>query len=162
MLSVRNIDQPTRRQVRDLIRGNFATRDELYAAAKVLNDDDLAGICRRLADKLGGHAAHLQQLLMASGTEPFDPPSRDELVQHLQEMVIDMLDQRHGQRAVLGQVKAAEQKLKEEYDEAIDAVSNVEIKGVLLRQREEVAFGEALLTKMQQPQSNNGSKNGGN
>lgn len=145
-----NIEPTTIQRVRELIRGNFATRDELYAAAEALSDDDLAEICRSLADKLGGHVAHLQQLLMAAGKEPVETTSADSVSRHLQEVVINLLNRRHGQGAVLSEAKAAEQKLKEVYDGAIEAVPNAEVEGVLRQQREEVAFGETVLDKVQQ------------
>lgn len=154
MLPSQNIDPITVRRVRELIRENFSTRDELYSVAETLSDDDLAEICRRLADKLGGHVAHLQQLLMAAGNEPVQPQSRDEIVRHLQGIVVELLDEKRGQRAVLDEAKAAEQKLKKEYDDAIEAVPDPEVEGLLRKQREEVAFGETVLSKVQAPTSN--------
>ena len=150
MLPAQHVDQMTLQRVREMIRGNFATRDRLYASAEALDDDALAEICRRLADGLGGNAADLQQLLMIAGEQPAEPNEADKVARQLQEIVTDMLEDRHGQSAVLSEAASAEQRLKREYDNAIDATPNNEVKGLLRRQREDVAFGETVLQKVRE------------
>lgn len=149
MLPAQDVDQMTMQRVRELVRGNFATRDELYAAAEALDDDAIAEICRRLADDLGGNAADLQQLLLIAGQQPPEPTDGDKLARRLQEIVIELLDERHGQTIVLTEAEAAEQQLKQVYDSAIEATPNDQVEGLLRTQREDVAFGETVLHKMQ-------------
>ena len=145
MLPTQNIDSMTLQKVRELVRSNFAARDELYAAAEELDDEALSGICRRLADDLGGNAADLQQLLMVEGQSPAEP---DGVVRRLQEIVIETLASRHGPNTVLAEAEAAEQQLKEDYDSVIEATPDDQVEGLLRSQREDVAFGATVLRKV--------------
>lgn len=150
MLPAQQIDQTTLQRVRELIRANFVTRDELYASAEALDDVALAEICRRLADGLGGNAADLQQQLMMVGEQPAEPHEADKAARQLQEIVTQMLEDRHGPSAVLSEAASAEQRLKEEYDDAIDATPDNNVEGLLRRQREDVVFGETVLQKVRE------------
>lgn len=139
------IDQDTLRLVEGLVAANFSARDDLYAAAKALDDDALAEICRRLAENLGGNAADLQQWLMSAGEEPSEP---SEVVRRLQQVVIQLLKERHGSTSVLAEVETSEHELKERYDQAIENAEDSDVEELLRRQRDDVEFGERVINKV--------------
>lgn len=139
------IDQNTVERIRELVRGNFSARDDLYAAAHALDDEALREICTRLADRLGGNAADLQQLLVTTGEDPAEP---NEILRRLQEVVVQLLEERHGTSSVIEEVEAAEHQLKEKYDEAIEGTPDRDVGEILKRQRDEVKFGENVLSKV--------------
>jgi len=143
----RKVDQESIQCLRRLIRSNFVARDELYAAARALDDEMLAEICRRLADDLGGNAADLQQLLAGLGAEPAEP---DRVARRLHEIVMEMLEQRQGQASVIAEAEAAEHQLREVYDEVIAATPDDQVEGLLKTQREDVVFGEKVLHKVKE------------
>ncbi len=70
-------DEKTLVKIQKLIEGNFAGRDELYAAAESLDSGSREHICRRLADHLAANAIELQQLLVASGVQPAESARHD-------------------------------------------------------------------------------------
>ena len=142
MRSLESLDDRTEQAIVDLIRLNFSARESLYAAANALDNEQLAEICRRLADDLGGHAAELQQLVLAFGDSP---EAADSLEMYLDTATLELLKQRRGEMAVLAQAEAREQEVKQRYDETIRSARHSEMRGVLLRQREKTQFGVNVL-----------------
>lgn len=127
--------------LQDLLRILFMRRAELYAVANLLDDDDHTHICRRLADQLGGHAANLEQVILANGVRPAGPHSR----RHdgdLRDLVTAQ------GRFALAEAERFEQDLRQHYDRTIECISDREIEGLLCKQRDEVEFGICVLRSL--------------
>jgi hypothetical protein len=144
----RTLDEKTLAEIRKLVEANFGNRDELYVAADSLDDEDRERVCRRLAEHLAGHAAELQQVLAASGSDPAGPLDIDDIVTALFESI-------KAQRGVAGVLEAAEEAqrdLKRGYDRAIEETPAQEAEGLLRGQRDAVDFGERVLRSMKHPE----------
>jgi len=139
-------------QIQKLISANFAGRDELYAAAKSLDDEARQRVCRRLAEHLAGHAVELQQILTASGERPAGPLDVNSLAQTL----FELAKLSRGEPGVLDAAAACEHTLKEDYDRALDDLSHPQAENVLKRQRDGVEFGEQVLRGMGVPEKPKG------
>lgn len=143
-MTLRGLDQVTLAEIQKLVEANFAGRDELYAAAGKLDDEARKQVCRKLADHLGGHAAELQQVLLAHGTEPVGPSE----IPALADALFDLVKATRGPSGVIGAAEKCEHDVKEEYDCAIDAAASKDAEELLHKQREEVEFGEQVLRSM--------------
>jgi uncharacterized protein (TIGR02284 family) len=141
-------------RIQQLISANFAVRDELYAAARSLDDEARQQVCRRLAEHLAGHAVELQQILTASGERPVGPLDMNSLA----EALFESAKQSHGESGVLAAAVEREHNLKEDYDRALDYVSQPQAENVLKRQREGVEFGEQVLRGMSAPDKPKGRR----
>jgi len=146
------LNQDTLARIQELIEGNFTGRDELYAAAESLDDQARRHVCRRLAEFLAGHAADLQQIVIASGAEPAGPLD----MQSIADALFEMAKTKRGEPGVLGVVAEGERKLKESYDRAIDATDDRKGEDLLRRQREGVEFGEKVLRDMSRASEQDG------
>lgn len=132
----------TLERLRQLIQASLASRDDLNAAARALDDEELAELCRRLATDHEQHAAELQRYLLAAGEE-FEQP--DLLESRLQADLVALLKEKCGDNAVLEDAQACEETLKNHYDVAAKE-ANVPVLGKIFeRHREEVEFGEQLI-----------------
>ena len=146
-MTLRGLDQVTLTEIQKLVEANFAGRDELHAAAEKLDDEARKQVCRRLADHLGGHAAELQQVLLAHGAEPVGPGD----IPALADALFDLVKATRGPSGVIGTAEECEHDVKEEYDRAIDAASSKDAEGLLRKQRDEVEFGEKVLRSIKEP-----------
>lgn len=131
-------------RIQELIESNFSGRDELYAAAESLDDAARQRVCRRLAQHLAGHAAHLQQIVSASGTDPAGPLDLEAIAAAL----FDLARMHSGERGVLKAAAEGESNLKQDYDRAIHATDDRDTEDLLKRQRKQVEFGEQVLRGM--------------
>jgi uncharacterized protein (TIGR02284 family) len=131
----------------ELIEANFTGRDELYAAARSMDDEARQQVCRRLAEHLAGHAAELQQIVAASGSDPAEPLD----VEPIAEALFELAKMNHGERGVIDSAIEGERNLRKEYDRAIEDTSNPEATNTLHRQRDDVEFGEQILRGMERP-----------
>lgn len=138
------LDDATLRKLQTLVEANFTGRDELYAAAKSLNDEDRKNVCRKLAEHLAGHAAELQQILAACGADPAGPLDTHALAESL----FDLTKATRGAHGVLHAAESCERILKQEYDQAIQATGDREAEALLQKQRDDVEFGEQVLRGM--------------
>ena len=138
------LDKTTLAKIRELVEANFGSRDELYAAADSLDDEDRERVCRRLAEHLAGHAAELQQVLAASRSDPAGPLDIDEIVVAL----FESIKAQRGAAGVLEAAEEAQRDLKRGYDRAIEETPAQEAEGLLRSQRDEVEFGERVLRSM--------------
>src|SRR5262245_15786244 len=145
MIRPNSLDEFTTDRIHQLILAVFAGRDDLYAAADTLDNERLAEICRRLGHELGGHAAELQQLVILQGREPPEPETVES---RLQRAVLELVKQYQGNRAVVAEVEVSEKEVKRQYEEAIEATPNREVKGVLRRHRDNAQFGEDILHEL--------------
>jgi len=134
-------------KIQQLITANFAGRDELYAAARSLDNDARQRVCQRLAEHLAGQAVELQQILTASGQRPTGPLDMNWLADAL----FESAKRAGGERGVLHTAVACEQTLKEGYDRALNDLSHPQAENVLKRQRDGVEFGEQVLRGMETP-----------
>lgn len=128
-----------------LIEQNFTGRDELYAAAESLDDEDGGRVCRRLAEHLADHAIYLQQILAANGYVPLEPTDIPELTIRL----FDLVKSQKTSKAVIAAAENCEHVVRDAYDDAIDSTENQQLGGLLREQREDVEFGEEVLRAMQ-------------
>lgn len=147
------LDETTLTKIRDLVEASFGSRDELYAAAESLDDEDHKRVCRRLAEYLAEHATSLQQVLAAGGHDPAGPLDIDGIVAAFFKSI-------RMQRGAAGVLEAAEQcqrGLKHGYDRAIEGSPNREAEEFLREQRDEVDFGERVLRGIKRSQGERGS-----
>jgi uncharacterized protein (TIGR02284 family) len=152
-MTLHQLSASTLERIRELIDANFTGRDELYAAVETLDDEARKGVCRRLAEHLADHAAELEQILLASserGLDDFDAAFIDNLSERA---FLEMVKELHGEARVLAEIEQCERKLKEKYDQMIQATSERDAEGVLKRQRDDVEFAEHVLHSMQEPPS---------
>jgi uncharacterized protein (TIGR02284 family) len=131
-------------QIQKLIEANFSGRDELYAAARSLDHEARRKVCRRLAEHLAGHAAELQQIVTACGVQAASPLDVDEIAYAL----FELARVNRGETGVLEAAAEGEQNLRQDYDQALDEVSNPAAENMLRRQRRGVEFGEQVLRGM--------------
>lgn len=147
------LDETTLAGIRELVEANFGSRDELYAAAASVDDEDRQRVCRRLAEHLAGHAAELQQVLAASGTDPAGPLDIDDIVVAL----FESIKAQRGAAAVVEAAEETQRDLKRGYDRAIKETPSQQAEGLLRGQRDQVDFGERVLRSMKrsedEPQS---------
>jgi hypothetical protein len=131
-------DNETQALVQRLADANFAGRDELCAAAEVCEEASHRRLCRSVADRLGGHAAELQQLLLAHGIEPIVPsdmfgPANE---------VFARVAADQGTVGIMITAQGCTLDIEEEYDRALQTVTDTDIRGILARQRAQVASDE--------------------
>lgn len=136
-------------RIRELIEANFASRDELYAAAETLDDESMKKVCRRLADHLAGHAVELQQIAAARiGDSDVDVDTVEFIDYVSAQAFLEMVKEVHGPERVIAAAEQCEQNLKAKYDRVIDETSHSETEGVFQRHRSEIEFGERVLHSM--------------
>ena len=133
------------RRVQELVDASYAGRDELYAAADTLDDDKRSKVCRQLADHLAGHAAELQQLLLANEENTVEPLD----MYSVAETFFTLAKNRHGEAGVLNVAEACERVVGERFDSAIDSLQDGDTTALLQRQRDTIEFGENVLRSMQ-------------
>lgn len=141
-------DKTTVGGLQELLKTLFTRRDELYAVAELLSDEDHSRICRRLADQLGGHAADLQQIILSNGDKPALPTSRKQAATRLDQVTAQG-------RSALAAAEQFEQDLRQRYDQTIAWMSDREIEGLLCKQRDEVEFGVCVLRSLRVLQKEN-------
>ena len=61
-MTITALNEKSRRAVQKLIESSYAGRDELCAAAELLESGWRSHVCRRLGQLVAGHAAQLQQI----------------------------------------------------------------------------------------------------
>ncbi len=135
------LEQKTLAWLQELLELDFAGRDELYAVADSLENEDCREICRRLAEFLAGHAAELQQIVVGSGNDPAGPLDLDEIAHAL----IEGIKSHRGNSGVLGVAETVEREVRQEYDRAIRSTDDRDAEGMLQRQRQEIEFAERVL-----------------
>jgi uncharacterized protein (TIGR02284 family) len=138
-------DRQTVDRLQGLLNETFEARDALYAAADRLSDSDGKTICRWLADRLGAHAATLQQLIAATGAYPAEPRAG-----RLLEQEIETVRAEAGDDGVLNLAEDTEHKLVTQYDAAIKRLRDREVRNLLSRQRSESEFADCVLRKLTQ------------
>ena len=132
-------DETTRAHIRALIQANFAGRDDLYAA---VDSETLAKICRRLAEDLANNAIELQQIALGAGMSEVNISRTGA---QLQAELMELLQQREGDQAVLEEAEECEQIVRREYDDAIEQTDSPAVADILRRQRETVEFGKSVV-----------------
>lgn len=142
-----NLPPQAIRRIEELIDASFAGRDELYAAAETLDNDQRTNICRQLADHLAAHATELQQLLKING-EDLQPPID---MYSVAESYFCLAKRRGGEAGVLSAAAECEREVKEKFDNAIEQTQDGDTSGLLERQRDDIEFGEDVLRSMQEP-----------
>jgi hypothetical protein len=139
-------DHETVNQLQSLLNATFEARDELYVVAQTLGQSDQSRICRWLGDRLGGHAATLQQIIAASGARPNDPRSTETTASKL-----EAISQQRGAGAVLNAAEQTEHALTEKYDQVIELIGDREIIGLLKLQRREADIADCILRSLGAP-----------
>ena len=102
-------------------------------------------VCRKLADHLAGHAAELQQLLLANGGDHIEPLD----MYSVAEAFFTAAKRREGEAGVLSVAEECERIVKERFDEVIEVTKRDDTAAMLERQRDDIEFGERVLQTMQ-------------
>jgi uncharacterized protein (TIGR02284 family) len=126
----------------------YSGRDDLYAAASQVSNEDLAIICRRLAEDLAGNTASLEQIIAIHGAEP---GFKEAVASALGEEIMRLLREGHGDHGVISVVQAEQRSLRGEYEATIAATHDAEAQALLERQRRDVDFAERVLRKITPP-----------
>ena len=146
-MTLRLMDRSTLPCLQELIRVNFAARDELYAAAGSVDDEGYRVICQRLADQLAGHAAELQQVVLANEGDPGDCGE----TYLTAETLFNAVKCDRGEVGVIAAAEDCERRVRQRYNRAIESTSDLEVAGLLRRQCNNVEFGEHVLRSMARP-----------
>jgi len=131
-------------RLQELIRVNFAGRDELHAAAELIHDEPVAAVCQRLSDHLGGRAAELQQWLLICGRKPVEPTARVPAVRR----AATRRSRVPVQERLLAQVAQQAHHVREVYDRAIRLTPDRQVSDILRRHQEDAEFGENVLVSI--------------
>jgi uncharacterized protein (TIGR02284 family) len=145
MIRPHSLDAKTIEQLRRIVAQTYAGRDDLYAAADSLNDEDLVTVCRKLADELAANSETLQQIILMQGAEAVAPETITSL---LTKELASYLRENAPKKLILAGAKDSQSKLRGEYDAAIEATEDSEAEALLRRQREDVDFGERVLRRL--------------
>ena len=145
----RELDKKTLDKIRELVEANFGGRDELYAAAESLDDQDAERVCRRLAEHLAGHATDLQHILAACGHEVTGPLDIDDIVAAL----FESIKQQQGAPGIFEVAEGKQRDLKRGYDRAIEETTTEDTKELLRGQRNQIEFAESVLRRMKHSES---------
>jgi uncharacterized protein (TIGR02284 family) len=143
-----SLDSETIARLRQLVVSTYSGRDDLYAAAKQVTDQDLKAICRKLADDLAGNTAYLEQIIAMQGAEP---GVKEALASVLGEEIMELLRKARSDQGVVSAVQQGQGALREQYDATIAATSDAETQSVLQDQKEDVAFAERVLRHVAPP-----------
>lgn len=135
------------RRIEELIDASYAGRDELYAAADALDDQQRRNVCLGLAEHLANHAVELQQLLVANGVGSLEPLD----MYSVAEAYFSVVKARDGDAGVLSVAEKCEQTVKERFDAVIDGTNLDDTRSMLERQRKDVEFGQDVLRSIQPP-----------
>jgi len=138
----RPLNVETLERLRELAGAMYGGRDELYAAAKEVGDEDLAVICRTLADDLAGDTAYLEQIIVKHGHEPGFEKA---VTSTLSDAIMKILRQGRGDEGVVSQAKQAQTELRERMDETIAQSDDPEVHAVLDQQKQHLDFAERVL-----------------
>ena len=136
------IDPDTIDRLRKLVAAMYGGRNELYAAAGQLSNEDLAAICQSLADDLAGDTAYLEQIIVSNGRQPgFD----EAVTSALCEQIMKLFRERGGDEGIVSKAKQAQCELRQVVDETIGATCDPEVQWLLDQQRRHVDFAERVL-----------------
>jgi hypothetical protein len=123
----------------------YSGRDDLYAAAAQVNDEDLGKICCKLADDLAGSAAYLEQIIIMHDGEPGYASA---VTSVLGEEIMKLLRAGRGDQGIVSAVQQEQTKLREKYDATIAATHDTETHALLETQKRDVEFAESVLRKV--------------
>ena len=136
------IDDPTIERLRELVSAMYGGRDELYAAAEQLDNEDLAVICRTLADDLAGDTAYLEQIIVGHGREA---GYREAVTSALSEEIMKLFREGRGEEGVVSKAKQGQSELRERVDETIGATQDAEVQSLLAHQKRHIELAERVL-----------------
>lgn len=134
-------------RIEELVDASFCGRDELYAAAKTLDDERRSRICHQLAEHLAGHAIELQQLLTVNRHQPPQPIDTYAVAEAFFQLAMN----RDGEAEVLKIAENCERTVKERFEKVIESAPEGDTSAILSRQRDNIEFGEQVLQSMQEP-----------
>lgn len=134
-------DGETVESIQGLLLEVFRSRDELAVTAELVPDEGQRIICQRLSCMLGGQAAALEQIVVASGFNPASPPT----------------DNHGGNTAklrpgdaerLLRDAAQSERKLADKYGQIAGHMRDLEIARLLRSQRADTEFAECILRQV--------------
>ncbi len=120
----------------------YGGRNDLYAAASHLNNDDLKAICETLADDLAGETTYLEQLIVSHGCEP---GFEDAITSAFSDQLMKLFRERGGDESIVSMAKQAQSELRGVMDDAIDSTHDPEVQSMLDQQRRHIEFAERVL-----------------
>lgn len=138
-------DESTVTRLCELLPQLLKARDELYAAVDLIRDPEIQAICRWMGDRHGGHAAVVEQIIAASCgsanvTEP-DYSATD----------VDSMLAKMGPPNLLWAIERCEHDVTERYDEAIREIKDLDVRDLLVRQRDDSVFADCVLRNLRTP-----------
>ncbi len=145
MIRPYSLDSETIGQLRQLVVANYGRRDDLYVAAEQLGDQDLAAICRKLADDLAANTAHLEQIIVMHGKEP---GFREAAASAMGHELMSLLRKGRGDQMLVSAVEREQSELRGQYDETIAATHDADARSLLEEQKKDVEFAEQVLRRI--------------
>jgi uncharacterized protein (TIGR02284 family) len=145
MIHPGSLDSETIERLRKLIATTYGGRDDLYAAANQLNDEDLSAICRKLADDLAGDTAYLEQIIVMHGQQP---EVQNAVTSTLSEAIMKLLRKSRGDEGIVSAAKQRQSQLRQRYNETIAATGHPEAHAILDEQKKHVEFAERVLRQV--------------
>jgi len=145
MIRPGSLNPETIARLRRLVEATYGRRDDLYAAARQLNDDDLSTICHKLADDLAGNTTFLQQIILMHEAEI---GSENAAVSALCDEIMKFLRKGRGDQGVIAAVQQEQSELREKYDAAIADTPEAEMQAILQQQQRSVDFAERVLRQV--------------
>jgi uncharacterized protein (TIGR02284 family) len=150
MIRPHSLDSETILRLRMLAVATYGGRDDLYAAAAQLSNEDLSVICRKLADDLAGNTAYLEQIIATQGEQP---GFNEAIASALGEEIMKLLREGNGDHGIIAVVQQEQRGLREEYEATIAATRDAEARSVLEEQKRDVDFAERVLRHIAPPGS---------
>jgi uncharacterized protein (TIGR02284 family) len=148
MIRPHSLESESIARLRHLAAATYAGRDDLYAAAGQVGDEDLSTICRKLADDLADHTAYLEQIIAMHGEEP---GFKEAVTSALSEEIMRFLRKGRGDQGIISAVRETQSELREQYDATIAATPDPEAQSILEEQKRDVGFAERVLRKVAPP-----------
>jgi hypothetical protein len=136
------IDDQTAECLRKLVVAMYEGRDDLYAAAAHLDNEDLAEICHKLADDLAGDTAYLEQIVVSHG---IGPGFEEAVTSALSDQIMRLFREGRGDEGVIFRAGEAQSELHERIEETIGATTDAEVQSLLDQQKRHIQFAERVL-----------------
>lgn len=151
MIHPQSLDTNTIDLIYQLVVATYNERDELYAAAEYLKDEDLSVICRKLAQEMAGNNSYLIQIILMHHE---DENIEETLKESNSPEEMMAICNRKGDHGIICAVQKGQNALRRKYDKAIAATSENEMHEILVEQKKDIDFAERVLRKISSEKEN--------